>query len=170
MNDLFFIIFTAFAVSVDSFFAGCCIGAIKGNRLFPLFVALVTLALSLLTNFLGASLIDQVDNINGFGCVLLGIIGLFLLTSEGSQQPNHSTVVNLALALSVALDGSVASFSLAVMGYTMLAVPFIIALMHLICTGAGYFLASKLPCSISSIGTKLAGSVLIVLALSKYFL
>ncbi len=168
MDTILFIIFTAFAVSIDSFFGGYSVGINKGTKLYPVIVAFITMFLCLIANIVGIGLVQYFDGISIIGNATLFCVGIGMIFTKKEENSIISKEFrNIVLATCVALDGAIATFSLTIMGYTSLLVPLTVSLMHFLCTGVGMIASSHFFESKNS--NVFAGIVVIFLSIIRFF-
>lgn len=165
MNQIAFVIITAIVVSIDSFVAGLSMGVL-GKKSYPLCVALVTLLLSIATMLLGKNLNETIANVKYIGCATLFIIGLVNILRKDDNDSGRAQV--LLVSTAVALDGAVASFSLAAMGITSILMPIIIALAHLFASSLGLFVCAVYKPKNTYVNL-VSGSLLVILSIVKVF-
>lgn len=132
--DLLFLFSTALAVSIDSFVCGFSLG-LNARRKLPvvLGIALTVFLMCLITDALGTSLsgILNEDVAALGGLVLIGVAIFNLMPRrEGKNTAHDPFRQSVVVGLAVGLDGACANFSLALMGYTGVVVPALIALLH----------------------------------------
>ena len=132
--DLLFLFSTALAVSIDSFVCGFSLG-LNARRKLPvvLGIALTVFLMCLITDALGTAqsgiLNEDVAALGGL--VLIGVAIFNLMPRRGGKNTAHGTFrQSVGGGLAVGLDGACANFSLALMGYTGVGVPALIALLH----------------------------------------
>lgn len=135
---------TAFAVSVDSFFAGISLKTDAKINYKHLFLIVSVIALMcLIGNLFGKVLKNNfVDNFSFSGGIILVAVGLYdlLFTEKQTKnliKPTISATESLLVGIAVGIDGCAAVFSLAVMGYGSLIVPTTITVMHFILISLG---------------------------------
>lgn len=133
MNFLF-LFTTALAVSIDSFVCGFSLGfAAKKKYFVVLGIALTVFCMCLITDCLGAALSGILtEDVAALGGLVLIGVAVFNLISGKKERKESGDLFreSLIIGFAVGLDGACANFSLALMGYTGLYVPALIALLH----------------------------------------
>lgn len=169
MWDIIFILITAVAVAVDSFIGGLTIGYSKAKSkfFFPVTCALVTMALCALSMLFAQTANILLSEAKFFGCILLMVAGIINIARKEDSQM-QANFWQLAVALGVALDAVIGTFSLIVMGYVNYYIPLIFSIMHFLAPLLGIILSKKLK-KIRHANI-FAGVTLIVLATLKWFL
>ena len=170
MEFFVFLILTAFAVSIDSMVAGFAIGLkTKKTYFFAFIVAVSTLCLCIVFAMLATFAKDQ------YGIVLKTIGSLFLIIIGIANFFNHQeeTPKNLcfkegvSLGFAVGIDAGIANFSLCLLGYTQLFVPFLFAITHFFTVSFGAKIAnSKLTHKLKHTN-KISGIILVCLGIFK---
>lgn len=131
---IYFLCFTAFVVSIDSFFCGLSLSSAKKKPVVILGIALTVYLMCVLVN-LFTSLFNEFLNENtaNFGGIILIGVGIYnlLKKDEPTVSKNDNTLVLAILTgLAVGLDGACANLSLVLMGYSKIFTPLIIAIFH----------------------------------------
>lgn len=173
-SQLLYIITTAIAVSIDSFFAGFAVGnKIKNSFSLPVCAALLTLAMCLVAALpvvMIKQYIDQ-DILGTVGACILLAVGLLNMVSIDNKptQHNGSYIKQcVAIGFAVALDATVACVSLTVMNYNAAVVALIFAATHLVTVWLGQKLAkTKKVALVLNKFDWLGGAMLIALAVVK---
>lgn len=133
---IYYLLLTAFTVSIDSFFCGFSLSFLKGKKRYIIFIITLTVfIMCLITNYgvkllnLKASKITLI--VGGALLALIGLINLFK-KEQNIQKGNGSTLIkqSFIVGFAVGLDGAGANLSLSLMGINALYVPLTIALMH----------------------------------------
>lgn len=173
-TQLIYLLTTAVAVSLDSFFAGFAVGYKSGkNFTLPIAAALLTLMCCIATS-LPTMLIKQYiqpDILNQIGACILLTVGLLNIVADNDNCniKNKSQLRQcIAIGFAVALDASVACASLTVMNYPPVTVSLVFATMHLITVSLGQQLARirRLATVFAKLDW-LGGCMLIALAVTK---
>ena len=141
-----FVIFTILSVSIDSMVCGFSLAFKKGNKIFiPLIVALTVFIMCLTTNYttllFSNFLSEKTASLSG---IILVLIGLFnLLKKDTALKENSSPLIKQSFitAFAVGIDGAVANFSLAILGYNGFIIPLSIGITHAVMVTLGILLA-----------------------------
>ena len=147
----YFLIITAFTVSIDSFVCGFSL-AFSGKKkyLIVAIIALTVLFMCTAANCFAGIFADKLTERTAcFGGLILIGIGIYNLFKKEEERPlGEGKIVKQSLltGFAVGLDGAAANLSLAIMGINAFYVPVIIAAMHALMIGFGIALS----------GTKLA--------------
>ncbi len=135
---IYYLLITAFTVSIDSFVCGFSLSLNKNKKL-PIVVciAITVFLMCLFTNYLTVFFADKInEKTASFGGLLLIVVGIFNLIKEKDDISINSNKFNLLTYLlagfAVGLDGALANLSLALMGINAFFVPVTIALTHAI--------------------------------------
>lgn len=146
-----FLISTAFAVSIDSFFAGFSLNLRgSGKKQTLIITTAVIFVMCLFGNLLGKVLSGAAsEKFTVIGGVILSAVGLFeIFFSDKDDKKLKPSVCTLSesclIGLGVGIDGCIADISLAVMGYSQIYVPVLIAFMHLILIDLGMALNGRI--------------------------
>ncbi len=147
---IYFLLITAFTVSIDAFACGFSLSFLKGKKiLIVTSISLTVFAMCLVTNYLATVLNGLLtEKISCLGGLILIGVGIFnlLKKDEKTLANNHGVFTqSLFLGFAVGLDGAVANLSLAIMGINAFYVPLIIALMHALTISLGILLARSIP-------------------------
>ncbi len=167
MTNFSLLIFTAVAVSIDSFVVGFGVSLDKKSNLsLPSAVAIATLLLCIATSLLGAILqkylADYVDYLSALLLLWLALESLF--EKEGLQPLNNLSLKEcFAVGFTVGLDGAVANLTLYLDNFGLIA-PLVITVAHFVAVLLGQNLASKLQLAKTN---KLSAFTLVALALTK---
>ena len=131
---IWFLLLTAFTVSIDSLFCGFSLCFNKNKKL-PVIItiSLIVFAMCLTTNYL-AYLIPTKHNTKASllgGCLLIGI-GVYNIFTSKNTLPKVGKVFkqSILIGFAVGIDGALANLSLALMKINYFFVPLIIAIMH----------------------------------------
>ncbi len=146
---IYFLLLTAFTVSIDSFACGFSLSFIKGKKIFiVLGVTLTVFVMCLITNYLASFLsnylTERTTSLGGVILIGVGIYNLLKKDDENNLSNNNIVKQSLISGFAVGLDGAVANLSLAIMGINAFYVPVIIALMHALTISLGIILAKSL--------------------------
>lgn len=133
---IYFLLLTAFTVSIDSFLCGLSL-SMSGAKKFPILLGITcTVFLMCCATNYGAYLFTDTitEKTASLGGIILMAIGFYNLFKKNSNLPKRSNNISLAFitGFGVGLDGAVANLSLSLMGINALYVPITIALMHLL--------------------------------------
>ncbi len=143
---IYFLLLTAFTVSIDSFVCGFSLSLGGGRKLPILFgIFLTVLAMCLFTNYAALLFAGKVTERTASlgGLILIGV-GIFNLCKKNKEQSTGSGIRQVLVSgFAVGLDGAMANLSLSLMGLNALYVPVIIALMHFVMIGLGVYLAGS---------------------------
>ncbi|MBR5388359.1 MAG: manganese efflux pump [Clostridia bacterium] len=145
----FFLLLTAFTVSIDSFVCGFSLSFESRKRLPVVVIIATTVFIMCVTVNYAAHVFDgllseKTANLGGIGLVAIGLYNLF--KKEKTDTPKGSIVrQSFVTGFSVGLDGAFANLSLALIGINAFYVPLTIALMHAILIYLGMTL-SKIKC------------------------
>ena len=133
---IYFLLLTAFTVSIDSFVLGFSLCLSKNKKL-PVIIgiALTVLVMCTLTNYLTAFFANKITEktacIGGLILVLVGVYNLLKPKENQSGNEYKSSVKQSIIAgFAVGLDGALANLSLSLMNINDFYVPLIIAVMH----------------------------------------
>lgn len=143
--DYFYIVVTVLAVSVDCFFVGF---SVKDKSLFfPCLAGIVTFFICLASMYLGKLLASVLPNIKYIGCILLALVGAFNILRKDESDIKvknvNSNWLSFALAVGVATDGALASFSFAFLGYVSVWIVLGLCITHFVCSGLGVIFSKK---------------------------
>ncbi|MBR5191861.1 MAG: manganese efflux pump [Clostridia bacterium] len=143
----YFLLLTAFTVSIDSFVCGFSLSFMKGkNHIVVLVIALTVYVMCLATNYLTIFFKNYLNETTAsFGGLLLILVGVYnLLKNENSNKVKSSNVFKQSLltGFAVGLDGAMANLSLALMGFNAFYVPMVIAIIHAVMVSLGILLAN----------------------------
>lgn len=168
---IYFLLLTAFTVSIDSFLCGLSL-SMSGGKKFPILLGITctVFLMCCITNYGAYFLTDTItEKTASLGGIILIAIGIDNLIKKNGNLPERSNNLSLALitGFGVGLDGAVANLSLSLMGINALYVPITIALMHLLLIYLGIILSkTKLAKRFSKINF-IAPLILIVLGAYK---
>lgn len=134
---MYFLILTAFTVSIDSFACGFSLAKGK-NNIFILVsaITLTVLFMCLIANYFAlfalSFLTDKTVSLGGILLIAVGIYDLVKKEEEPLLTPARKIELKtvLSVGFAVGLDGALANLSLSLMGLNAVYVPVIIALMH----------------------------------------
>ncbi len=133
---IFFLLITAFTVSIDSFVCGFSL-SFKSQKKIPVvsIIAFTVFAMCLTVNyctsFFVGFLSEKTASLGGLGLIAVGIYNL-LKKDKNSNVKGNVIKQSFLTGFSVGLDGAFANLSLSIMGINEFYVPLIIALMHAI--------------------------------------
>ncbi len=134
---IYFLLLTAFTVSIDSFLCGLSLSMSGGKKL-PILLGIVctVFIMCLITNYgaflLAETVTERTASIGG-GIILIGI-GVYNLLKKNKVESEQKSNLKLSIitGFAVGLDGALANLSLSLMGINAFYVPIIIALMHVL--------------------------------------
>ena len=145
---VYFLLITAFTVSIDSFICGFGL-SLGGGKKLPILlgVCLTVLTMCYITNytayFFAGKLTEKTASLGGLILITLGIFNLV------KKPEDKGTVVKRSLwkqsiisGFAVGLDGALANLSLSLMGINGFYVPIVIALMHVLLIYLGIVLSN----------------------------
>ncbi len=143
---IYYLLITAFIVSIDSMVCGFSLSLSGGKRLHVvLFVALTVFVMCLLTNYLTAffagKITEKTASAGGLILILVGIYNLVKKDNCDNQTTSGVIKQSLISGFAVGLDGALANLSLSLMGINAFYVPVTIALMHAVMIFLGSFLS-----------------------------
>ena len=168
-----FILITAFAVSIDSFFAGMTFKSDGRINYKNLFVATFVIFLTCLAGNLTGRVVRNdfggfLSYAGGATLILTGLYNLFANEKEVASplKKNVTVTESLIVGFAVGTDGCIANLSLAVTGYTSLFVPVVTTFMHFVLIYLGTFLKSKLD-GFAEKTKALSPTILVILGLYK---
>ena len=144
---IYYILLTAFTVSIDSFVCGFSL-SLNGNKKMPIIlgISLTVLAMCLTTNYLttvfSSKLNEKTACLGGLLLILVGVFNLIKKEREPSSK-NYKSILaqSLITGFAVGIDGALANLSLSLMGLNAFYVPLIIAITHGLMISAGVMLA-----------------------------
>lgn len=132
----YFLLITAFTVSIDSFVCGFSLSfSVKKKLPIITVIAITVFIMCALTNYLTVFFSDKLTEKTACagGIILVGV-GLFNLLKKKDDAPQQfkgsAFRQSLITGFAVGLDGAMANLSLALMGINAFYVPLTIALMH----------------------------------------
>lgn len=146
---IYFLLITAFTVSIDSFVCGFSL-AFNGKNKFWIVpvIALTVFLMCLATNYFAkifsGLLTEKIASLGGLILVAVGIYNLITCEKEAKQLKYSNLKQVIFAGFAVGLDGALANLSLAIIGINQFYVPLIIAIMHAFTITLGILL-SKLP-------------------------
>ena len=142
---IYFLILTAFTVSIDSFVCGFSLSlAGKKKYLIVIGITLTVFAMCVAANYATFFLANYVTEKTAcLGGIILILVGVCNLLKKDKPEKNNGSVLRQAVftGFAVGLDGAAANLSLALMGLNGFYVPLIIALTHLIMISLGIILS-----------------------------
>ncbi|MBE5756475.1 MAG: hypothetical protein E7342_01620 [Clostridiales bacterium] len=140
--SLFFIIYGAILVSVDSFLCGFSLANMEYKKWqVVLGVFFPVLALCFITNYLGVFLqLYFTEDFSSIGGIILILVGLFSLLNIKKDKTHKKSILRIFISgFAVGLDGAFFNLSVSLMGISSFYVPLTIAFIH----GAMVFLSVK---------------------------
>lgn len=131
----YFVLITAFTVSIDSFVCGFSLALYGKKKLFIVTVVALTVLLmctlaNCFANVFSGSLNEKTANLGGLILIGIGLYNLFKKDDNKSLCEGRIIKQSLLTGFAVGLDGAAANLSLAIMGFNSFYVPVIIAAMH----------------------------------------
>ena len=138
---LYFLLLTAFTVSIDSFVCGVGLSLGGGKKSTILCgVCITVLTMCVITNYSARFLADIIsEKTASLGGIILIALGFYNMLTKEKNNPlititdkqNKNTIKDAILTgFAVGLDGSLGNLSLSLMGINELYVPLLITLMH----------------------------------------
>lgn len=143
----YYLLVTAFTVSIDSFICGFSLATNKCRKtLIVSGIVCVVFAMCVVANYLPVIFnVSKSYNASLIGGIILIAVGIFnLVKSDRKITFNGELKIILLSGFAVGLDGAVANLSLSLMGINAFYVPMIIAVMHGFTISLGVIL-SKIP-------------------------
>lgn len=142
----YYLLLTAFTVSIDSFVCGFSLAFKKGSKI-PIIIgiALTVFIMCLITNYATAFFADYLSEKTASlgGLILIGV-GIYNLVKKDSPETKGSGGIikqSIISGFAVGLDGALANLSLSLMGINAFYVPLTIALMHAVTITLGVLLS-----------------------------
>lgn len=142
----YFLLLTAFTVSIDSLVCGFSLSLNRGDKtatvaVISLTVYVMCAVANYLAAFLGELLTEKTASLGGLILITVGIFNL-IKKDEATKFSNKNSIKQSLLAgFAVGLDGAAANLSLSLMGINAFYVPLVIAAMHALTVTAGIALA-----------------------------
>lgn len=131
---IYYLILTAFTVSVDSFLCSFSLSYTKGKKIYMvLLITLTVFIMCLLTNYCVLFFSNRInEKTASLGGIILVLIGIFNLIKKEENTYKYNTLIKQSLltGFAVGLDGACANLSLSLMGINKFYVPLTIAVMH----------------------------------------
>ena len=117
---IYFLLLTAFTVSIDSFFCGFSLPVRKGKKiLVVLTISITVFIMCLITNYGAKIFINHLsDSASRYGGIILIIIGFFnLIKKQNNKNIEQSKLFrqSVLVGFAVGLDGAIANLSLSLM-------------------------------------------------------
>ena len=142
----YFLLLTAFTVSIDSLVCGFSLSFLGKKKLTLVAgIALTVYIMCLFTNYLALFLQDYITeraaSLGGIILIGVGVYNLFKRDGETKLDGKNVLKQSLVTGFAEGLDGAAANLSLALMGINAFYVPVIIALMHGIMVFIGILLS-----------------------------
>lgn len=142
----YFLLITAFTVSIDSFLCGFALAFLKGKKIFLVLAITLTVFVMCGTTNYAASFLDDVltEKVASLGGIILIFIGIYDLIKKEDLKTDESNGIlkqSIISGFAVGLDGAAANLSLSIMGYNSFLVPLTIAAMHGVMISFGIILA-----------------------------
>ena len=131
---IYFLLITAFMVSIDSFACGFSL-ALQSKKKLPIIlgIALTVFVMCLITNYSTILLSNVItERTASLGGLILIAVGVYNLIKKDKKHTtaNGNFLQILTTGFAVGLDGAFANLSLSLMGINAFYVPVIIAIMH----------------------------------------
>ncbi len=168
---IYFLLLTAFTVSIDSFVCGFSLACtVKKKTPIVCIIALTVFVMCLFTNYLAVFFADKLnEKTASLGGLILVLIGLYNLFKKNEQSVvKNNFYQNTIVGFAVGLDGALANLSLSIMGINAFYVPVIIAVMHALMIALGISLSEvKLSKKLSNL-KYFAPLLLIALGVYKF--
>ncbi len=142
---IYFLLLTAFTVSIDSLVCGFSLGKSSNKKISVIFcVFFAVLVMCFITNYFALLLKFLDPSFMGIlGSIILIFIGIYNLYASTKDNTNKIGSKTFILAgFAVGLDGAMANLSLSLMGLNAFYVPLIIALMHAVMVMVGILLSN----------------------------
>ena len=142
----YFLLLTAFTVSIDSLVCGFSLSFLGKKKLTLVAgIALTVYIMCLFTNYLALFLQDYItERAASLGGIILIGVGVYnLFKRDGATKLDGKNVLkqSLVTGFAVGVDGAAANLSLALMGINAFYVPLTIAAMHALMIAAGIVLS-----------------------------
>ncbi len=143
---IYFLLLTAFTVSIDSLVCGFSL-SLNSKKKLPVIlgIALTVFIMCLITNY-GTLLFSDILNEKtaSLGGLILIAVGFYnLIKKENKQNYSSKTIIQImSTGIAVGLDGALANLSLSLMGLNYFFVPVTIAVMHALMIALGTALSS----------------------------
>ncbi len=143
---IYYLILTAFIVSVDSFVCGFSLSLSKNKKLpVVLGIAITVLFMCALTNYLtiffAEKITEKTASLGGLILVGIGVYNLFKKKSPTKQEWRGSFAQSIITGFAVGLDGALANLSLSLMGMNEFYVPLTISVIHALMIYLGILLS-----------------------------
>lgn len=142
---IYFLLLTAFTVSIDSFVCGFSLAcSVKRKAPIVCIIAITVYIMCLFTNYLAVFFADKLtEKTASLGGIILILIGLYNLFKKDEQTLIKGNLSQYFIAgFAVGLDGALANLSLSIMGINAFYVPIVIAVMHAILIALGISLSN----------------------------
>ena len=130
---IYFLLLTAFTVSIDSFICGFSLSATKKRLHVVLGITLTVFVMCLTVNYLSTFFADKLNQKTAsIGGIILIAVGIYNLLNKKTLQVQEQNGLKQSIitGLAVGLDGALANLSLALMKVNQIYVPITIAIMH----------------------------------------
>ncbi len=143
---IYYLLLTAFIVSIDSFVCGFSLSLSKNKKLpVVIGIALTVLLMCLLTNYLTLFFAEKItEKTTCLGGLILIGIGVFNLIKKKDEKPTEwkgAFAQSIITGFAVGLDGALANLSLSLMGMNEFYVPLTIAAIHALMIYLGILLS-----------------------------
>ncbi len=169
---IYFLLLTAFSVSIDSMVCGFSLSLLKPKKLPIVFIiTLVVYIMCIIANYFALFFSQHIpENFSGFGGIILAGIGFYNLLKKEKKAERQGDFLKQTLlsGFAVGLDGAVANLSLSLMGINFFYVPITIAIFHGIMIYIGVSLPDIPLVSKLSKYSFIAPLILIALGLYKF--
>ncbi len=145
---IYFMIMTAFTVSIDSFICGLSLSLSTKKKLPVIFGIVTTVfimccAVNYLTTFFADKLTETHACLGGVVLIAVGIFNMIKSTNKSSINEKSALGISIITGFAVGLDGALANLSLSLMGLNDFFVPLTIAFFHGLMIGLGLLLTTK---------------------------
>lgn len=145
---MYYLLLTAFTVSIDSFVCGFSLSFTKGKKIYiPLIITITVFIMCVFTNYFVMIFEKYLTEKSALiGAILLILIGLFNLIKkdEEKKQKNGKVIKESFISgIAVGFDGALANLSLSIMKINAFYVPITIAIMHGIMVSLGIVLRNS---------------------------
>ena len=134
---IYYLLLTAFTVSIDSFVCGYSL-SLTNKRKLPIVVciSLTVFLMCLITNYIPTLLVSTINersaSLGGIILIAIGVFNLLKIKKQVKSTKNTTLKQSFVIGFAVGLDGATANLSLSLMGINGFYVPVTIALFHAI--------------------------------------
>ena len=143
---IYFMIMTAFTVSIDSFVCGLSL-SLSSKKKLPIILGIVITvlimccAVNYATGFFTNKLNEKTASLGGVVLIAVGLFNLFKGKKKTSINEQSILGISIISGFAVGLDGALANLSLSLMGLNDFYVPLTIAIIHGFMIGLGLLLS-----------------------------